>query len=107
MTPADLPGLALALVGGALLGLFYFGGLWWTVQRLAQSGSPGLLTLGSFFIRTLVTLAGFYLLADGQWQRLLACLAGFIAARFALVSRWRPPARPQPQPEPPEAGGQP
>ena len=30
---SDIPALALALVAGALLGAFFFGGLWWTVQK--------------------------------------------------------------------------
>jgi F1F0 ATPase subunit 2 len=80
--------LALALLAGFALGGFYFGGLWWTVQRLPASRSPGLLTLASFFGRTVVALAGFYFVSGGQWQRLLACLGGFVAARFILVQRW-------------------
>ena len=30
---SDILALALALLAGALLGAFFFGGLWWTVQK--------------------------------------------------------------------------
>ena len=32
---SDTLALALALFAGALLGTFFFGGLWWTVQKLS------------------------------------------------------------------------
>ena len=40
---SDLPALALALATGALLGVFFFGGLWWTVQKGVESDRPGAL----------------------------------------------------------------
>ena len=73
--------MALALGVGALLGLFYFAGLWVTVSRLPDAKNPALLTLGSFLLRTLIALAGFYLLMAGSVFNLLASLAGFILAR--------------------------
>ncbi|MRR57565.1 MAG: ATP synthase subunit I [Deltaproteobacteria bacterium] len=77
--------LSLAVLAGAALGLFYFGGLWLTVRRLAGSRRPGMLMLGSFVVRLLVTLCGFYLVMDDSWERLLAGLAGFLVARVALT----------------------
>ncbi|MBW8831968.1 MAG: ATP synthase subunit I [Burkholderiales bacterium] len=76
----------LAGLAGAALGAFFFGGLWWTVRRTLQSGRSLALHFGGFLLRMAVTLAGFYLVGAGQWQRLAACLAGFIVAR-ALVLR--------------------
>ena len=77
--------LVLAFGAGALLGGFFFGGLWWTVQKGITSKRPGLWFFGSMLLRTGITLAGFYGVAADQWQRFLACLAGFIAARFIVV----------------------
>lgn len=76
----------LTLVWGALLGALFFGGLWWTVHRIVESQRPVLLFVGSLLIRTTLVLAGFYIVADGHWPRLLACLLGFVFARF-IVSR--------------------
>jgi F1F0 ATPase subunit 2 len=84
--------LVFAFLGGAGLGIFYFLWLWWTVQKLASARSPALLSLGSFAVRTAVVLTGFYVIMGGQWERLLACLVGFIAARVALIRRLRPGA---------------
>jgi F1F0 ATPase subunit 2 len=79
--------LVLPLVAGIGLGLYYFGGLWWTVQRLTTARHPVLLSLGSTVVRTIGMLAGFYWVMDGQWERLLACAGGFFAARTLLVGR--------------------
>lgn len=87
---SELPGYLLALIVGAGLGAFYFGGLWWTLRRITAGQGSGLLALGSFVGRTVLTLAGFYLVADDQWPRLIACLAGFLVARTILVRRWGP-----------------
>jgi F1F0 ATPase subunit 2 len=41
--------------------------------------------VGSFVVRTGVTLGGFYLIGDGRWERLAACLLGFVVARMAAT----------------------
>jgi len=74
-------GMGIALLGGVMVGLFYFGGLWLTVSRLPAAKYPALLALGSFLVRTVIALAGFYLLMAGSLYNLLACLVGFILAR--------------------------
>ncbi|AGL03412.1 F1/F0 ATPase, subunit 2 [Desulfoscipio gibsoniae DSM 7213] len=75
---------------GLGLGLFYFGGLWLTVRRLPVARRPGLLAAGSFVVRTGGCLWGFYLVMAGQWECILACLAGFVTARLILVRQLRP-----------------
>jgi F1F0 ATPase subunit 2 len=84
---SDTLALALALLAGALLGLFFFGGLWWTVQNGVTSETPALWFLGSLLLRTSLVLAGFYLAAHGHWSRLAACLLGFVIARVIVVRR--------------------
>ena len=83
MTEALL--LTLALGSGLLLGLMFFGGLWWTVRKGVASPYPALWFLGSMVLRTGIALTGFYLVSAGHWERLLTCLGGFIAARFAVA----------------------
>jgi F1F0 ATPase subunit 2 len=85
--------LAWPLAAGVGLGLFYFGLLWVTIDNLERSRWPGVLILVSFFGRLAVTMAGFFKVAAGRGDRLLACLIGFIIARLFLVSRIRPRAR--------------
>jgi F1F0 ATPase subunit 2 len=86
----ELLPIFLALISGIGLGVFYFGGLWWTVQRIPSARHPALLSLGSFFARLAAVLVGFYFLTDGHWTRLLIGMAGFLTARIILVRRWGP-----------------
>ena len=85
--------LTLALTGmaGLLLGAIFFGGLWWTVRLGVASRRPALLFLGSMLLRTVVVVAGFYFVGDGHWQRLLACLFGFVIARIIVTRLAGPP----------------
>ena len=73
--------LVLALVAGVLLGAIFFGGLWWTVQKVVSSNRSTLWFFVSLLMRTSILLAGFYLIAHGHWERLLMCLLGFVVAR--------------------------
>ena len=87
MEMIDVLRIILAGLAGIILGLFYFGGLWITVQRLPTARHPALLTMGSFLGRTAVTLGGFYLVMAGSLGNLLACLVGFLLARQISVRR--------------------
>jgi F1F0 ATPase subunit 2 len=77
--------LAWALGMGLVFGAIHFGGLWWTVRRGTASRHPALLFLGSFLLRTSIAMAGLYFVAAGHWDRLLACLLGFVIARFIVT----------------------
>jgi F1F0 ATPase subunit 2 len=79
--------LILAFCAGAGLGGFFFGSLWFTVRQLPTTGWPVRLMVGSYFGRMAIALLGFYLIMQGDWQRAIAGLVGFIAARFMLMRR--------------------
>ncbi|MEI6520487.1 MAG: ATP synthase subunit I [bacterium] len=83
--------LSLSLIAGFLLGMLFFGGLWWTIQKSISSKIPALWFIGSMLLRTGITLAGFYFVANGHWERLLICAVGFAIARF-IVTRLTCPA---------------
>jgi len=90
----DIQALALALLAGALLGAFFFGGLWWTVQKGVASERPALWFFGSLLLRTGMVLAGFFFVSQDHWSRFVACLAGFVIARIIVVNRLtRAPAK--------------
>ncbi|ABD68900.1 conserved hypothetical protein [Rhodoferax ferrireducens T118] len=78
--------LALAWVAGGVLGTIFFGGLWWTVRKGVSSKQPALWLFSSLLLRIGIALAGFYFVSGGHWERLLACLLGFVVAR--LVVTW-------------------
>lgn len=77
--------LAFALAAGALLGIFFFAGLWWTVRKLVSTKRVALWFLGSLLLRTSVVLAGFYFILGDDWKRLLAGLLGFVIARLIVT----------------------
>jgi F1F0 ATPase subunit 2 len=74
----------IAAAMGLLLGVFFYGGLWLTVHALLRSRYPVLLTISSFWARTLVTLGGFLFAMNGSWQNAIVCLAGFGLGRLAV-----------------------
>ena len=74
-----------ALVTGVLLGVMFFGGLWWTVRKGVSSKQPAFWFFGSLLLRMSITLAGFYFIARSHWERLLLCLLGFVMARIIVT----------------------
>ena len=83
--------LAPAMVTGILLGVMFFGGLWWTVRKGFSSKQPALWFLGSLLLRISIALAGFYFVSGGHWERLLVCLLGFVLARLIVTRLTGPP----------------
>ncbi|MGR9052145.1 MAG: N-ATPase subunit AtpR [Gammaproteobacteria bacterium] len=81
--------LLTAFAAGVVLGALFFGGLWWTVRKGLASARPGLWFFGSLLVRSTAVAAGFYIVGGGQWQRLIACLLGFLAVRRGVVKRMR------------------
>ena len=74
-----------AVMAGATLGAFFFGGLWWTVQKGLTSNHPALWFFGSTLLRTSLVLVGFFFISAGDWKKLLACLLGFFIARVVVT----------------------
>jgi F1F0 ATPase subunit 2 len=77
--------VVLALLGGILLGIIFFGGLWWTVQRGVSSKQPAVWFFASLMLRTAIVVVGFYFVMHGDWRRVVASLLGFILARLCIV----------------------
>lgn len=84
--------MVLALVAGGILGAIFFGGLWWTTRLGLSSGQPALWLFVSLLVRTGIVLAGFYIASGSHWERLVACVLGFVMAHVA-ASWWARPSR--------------
>jgi F1F0 ATPase subunit 2 len=78
---------------GILLGVFFYGGLWLTIRRLATTRHPLALSMGGLVLRMAVTLAGFVLVMQGRWQNAVQVLLGFTAVRLFLRLAARPANR--------------
>jgi F1F0 ATPase subunit 2 len=77
--------ISIRLLGGLAVGIFFYGGLWFTVNWLAGARYRALLLIASFGIRTLVVLSGFLLLFESRWDYALLCLVGFTVGRLAVM----------------------
>ncbi len=89
------PQLIVAFLVGVALGAFYFGSLWWVVQQAADAQRPEFLLLAGFAVRAAVTLTGFFIVMGGRWERIVACMIGFLLARTVLVQLLRPSREPR------------
>lgn len=74
------------MLAGIFIGLVFFYSLWLTVKKGTISSHPLSWFLGGFVFRMSFVIAGFYLVSQGQWQSLVACLLGFTLGRL-LVGR--------------------
>ncbi len=86
MTGSTILYFGLLFAFGAILGAFFFGGLWLTVRHLPNSRHPALLFLGSVLIRTAAVLSGIWFASNGMAGAILACLAGFLTVRLLSTS---------------------
>jgi F1F0 ATPase subunit 2 len=87
----EIPALLVASFAGAVLGMIFFGGLWWTIRRGVASKSPAVWFIGSLLLRATVALSGVYWVSRGDWRRLLACLLGLLLARTWVMRITRLP----------------
>jgi F1F0 ATPase subunit 2 len=74
-----------ALAAGMILGLFVFGGLWWTLRRGLASPHTALWFGLSALVRLAVVLATFYYMALAGLPQVGLCLLGLLVARFAVT----------------------
>ncbi len=84
METNEIMSLIPSLFAGVVLGTIFFGGLWFTVRIGLRSKKSGLIFVGSFILRTAIVLLGFYFMGDGNWKKILVCLAGFLIARLVI-----------------------
>lgn len=81
---SDTVHYGLSLLAGAALGAVFFGGLWLTIQKMRDARHPALLLVGSYVGRSVITLAGFFVIAGERLERLLFAVLGFILARMVI-----------------------
>ena len=103
---SDVIALAAGLVAGAVLGVVFFGGLWWTTQRLPTTPRPALLLSLSLLVRVVVLAVGLLLVAQLGGGPLLFAAVGLVVARIGLTRLAVRGRLPQPAtPDPTASGG--
>ncbi|MBD3616309.1 MAG: ATP synthase subunit I [Gracilimonas sp.] len=79
----------LPLLMGVGLGILYFGGLWFTVQKINTVIYPALWMISSFFIRIGMLLITFYWLLMINWSFLAVGFIGFLLARSVFTQQFK------------------
>ena len=82
--------VSIAFLTGMIIGIFYFGGLWLTVQQLPVTKNPYRLIFCSFLFRLGISMFGLYLIVGGNPKlynviSLLAGCLGFLMVRTIMI----------------------
>lgn len=77
--------VALASAAGFLLGILFFGGLWFTVKKAVVLKNTALWFIASSLLRMSIVVTGIYYTAMGDWKKFLVCMLGFITARYVVM----------------------
>jgi F1F0 ATPase subunit 2 len=76
---------------GIILGIIFFGGLYWTVLKLNYVKYPSLLIMGSFLLRMAVLLLGLYFISKNGYKGVLFALLGIIVLKFVMIFTMKKP----------------
>ncbi|MEI6286747.1 MAG: ATP synthase subunit I [Bacillota bacterium] len=79
--------VALSVSAGVIAGAVFFGGLWWTVRRVAHVQRVALFLGASFALRAAVMLLALYFSCDNDIIRMAGFLVGFFVVRVIAVRR--------------------
>lgn len=74
-----------AFLIGIILAVFYFGGLYLTVQNMYKVRYPNFLMAISFIFRMGGLIAGFFYISRNGYKDILFTLFGMILTRFIMV----------------------
>ncbi|MBV1757055.1 MAG: ATP synthase subunit I [Dethiosulfatibacter sp.] len=77
--------MIVGFLGGILLGIIFFGGLYWSVNQLTKVRYPAALMIVSALVRMGIILFGVYLLADNNIKNILAILIGIILVKVIMI----------------------
>jgi F1F0 ATPase subunit 2 len=75
----------LAVIGGVLLGLLYFGGLWMTLQYITRTNRPKTLLGMSLIIRVCLVMVGFWIIVRKDPMLFMVTFAAFLMTRVILT----------------------
>jgi F1F0 ATPase subunit 2 len=82
---SELLSAATGTIAGVLLGIGFFGGLWWTTSRALSSEAAGVWFIGSYLLRFGLLAVGLFALAHDDAIRGLGAAFGLIVARLGVV----------------------
>jgi F1F0 ATPase subunit 2 len=84
--------LLIFLALGVVVGLFNYTALWITVRRLPKTRKPEILSMGSFYIRTIIVLAVLFLTTSMHWEKIVFFFIGFFIVRAVFIFFFKMPS---------------
>jgi F1F0 ATPase subunit 2 len=90
MTPGDVQQVLFCLPAGMVIGGFHFGGLWLTIHWLTNERSGKVKFAAGFVLRSFVTLTAVFMVSNGEWIGMTACLAGIWIMRKICIITFQP-----------------
>ncbi len=82
---ADFTLWGLAFLWGVVLGLFYFGGLWFTLKAMPRKEKPKRWLAFSYILRLAGALCGFWLVVQKDVMAFMFTLLAFFGVRMVLI----------------------
>lgn len=76
---------------GLILGIIYFGGLYYSTKKFTKVKRPALFMVLSFIIRMGILVVGFYYLTKTDYKNVLIALVGVILTRFIIIFKVKDP----------------
>jgi F1F0 ATPase subunit 2 len=70
---------------GIILGIVFFGGLYFTVRKLTEINNPSVLFVFSFIVRMAVLLWGLFYVSKGGYKGVLFTLLGILVIRYIMI----------------------
>ncbi|MFO8068586.1 MAG: ATP synthase subunit I [Alkalibacterium sp.] len=70
---------------GVILGIIFFGGLYWTIQKLTEVKQPGLLMIGSLIVRMAVLLSVLFYVSKSGYKGILYAMLGMFLVRVIMI----------------------
>jgi F1F0 ATPase subunit 2 len=74
-----------ALLWGAVIGCFYFGGLWFTLKIRVKIKKPTLWLIASYAVRVLVALIGFWTILREDLMAFFITFIAFFITRSLII----------------------
>ena len=90
MVMTDIIIYCVAALWGLILGLFYFGGLYHTIKLAAGKRTIKSIFFLSFLIRTILVLAGFWLILRYGLRPFVISFILFVVTRFIMTKKLGP-----------------
>lgn len=74
-----------SVAAGSLVGVLFFGGLWWTVRQLTHAKHASFMLVVSFVLRAMAMMGVGYAVCGDDFLLIFGYLSGFIISRSLIL----------------------